>query len=449
MFVPFHQSIQVKIKKHKLSYYSPGRGVRMDNYKSQPSITILGSGGGVAKAILSIFNQTVRDIHDPLHEVLKKTTFHLIDINQKSLQYYHDLFPNLLHQITLHQQDLNNLQAFRSHLKHTRASLVIDVSWADTLKMLTCCNEYGVAYVNSALENTDVDNDETLYGFPLAERFNRFDKMKASFSNTKAIIGCGMNPGVVQWMAHELIRNSLDKKPIGCYIVEHDTSFFSNTNLIKSEAIYTSWSVECFLDEAILSYPMYVSHNLPLYMYEDVYIKEYKVRLGKKTFQGCLMPHEEVLSLGKLYDFEVGFIYRVNEHTTNLIRKNLFQVDQLWNWEQQLIDPAVGQVIGEDLVGVLLVFEDHEDYIYNVMKTEDIFPLYQTNATYFQVACGLYGGIATVLLDAIPNGAYYVDELLLQTNSRYGTYLSYYMKDFVRGKNNTSDGLIHQRIQKP
>ncbi|MER1990599.1 MAG: hypothetical protein ABS884_12840, partial [Solibacillus isronensis] len=71
-----------------------------------------------------------------------------------------------------------------------------------------------------------------------------------------------------------------------------------------------------------------------------------KITLKEREFYGCLMPHEEVLSLGKLFDFELGFIYRVNEHTTELIRNNLDDVDDLWNWKQKLIDPAEGEVEG-------------------------------------------------------------------------------------------------------
>jgi hypothetical protein len=131
--------------------------------------------------------------------------------------------------------------------------------------------------------------------------------------------------------------------------------------------------VEGFLDEAILSYPMFVQHHLPLYLYEEVYSLKYKVRLGDKEFYGCLMPHEEVITLEKLFDMQVGFIYRVNEHTTKLIRNNPDHVDDLWDWNQTILDPAYGEVEGEDLVGVLLVYKDHEKYMYNVMKSNEVF----------------------------------------------------------------------------
>ncbi|KGR79831.1 S-adenosylmethionine decarboxylase related protein [Ureibacillus manganicus] len=415
---------------------------------NQYTITILGSMGGVAKSLLSIFNHSIKDIKDPIHHVLTNSKLYLIDINQGEKSYYKQLFPELTDKLTLLQFDLSDKDKFTQHLKSTNTKVVIDVSWADTVEMLECCNQLGVYYINSALENTAVDADDSLYGFPLTERYYRFEDSRDNFTNTKAIIGSGMNPGVVQWMAIKLLKENSESQPLACYIFEHDSSFYKDKNLIKPNTIYTSWSVECFLDEAILSYPMFVQHHLPLYLYDDVYATEYKVKLGNKEFYGCLMPHEEVLTLGELYDFEIGFIYRVNEYTTELIRNNLSNVDDLWNWKQKIIDPSDGEVEGEDLVGVLLVYKDKEIYMYNSMKCSDIFQKYKTNATYFQVACGIYAGTASLLLDEIALGVYYVDELLLNTQTNYGKYLTHYMQDFIYGENNSSDGLLHQRMKR-
>lgn len=419
----------------------------MTKWTGPVSITILGSSGGVAKAVLAILNQSVQDKYDPIYPVINKARFHLIDIFQKGKEYYDHLFPNLSNKINLHQLDLKDLSQFKELLKKTNTKVVIDLSWADTIEMLNCCNEVGVLYINSALENTEVDEDESLYGFPLTERYTRFEKAKENFTNTKAIIGSGMNPGVVQWMALKMMKENPDKKPLACYIAEHDNSFFDDKKLIEPNTLYTSWSVECFLDEAILSYPMFVDHHLGHYFYEEVYGMEFKVRFGEKEFYGCLMPHEEVITLGQLFDMQIGFIYRVNEYTTEIIRNHLDNVDVLWDWNQQVIEPTVGDVKGEDLVGVLLVYEDHEIFIYNVMKSSEIFQKFKVNATYFQVACGIYGGFASLILDDFPLGIYYVDELLLNTESKYGKYLTYYMTDFITGKNNETDGLLHQRLK--
>lgn len=367
----------------------------------------------------------MHDEKDPIHHIIKSSRIHLVDNKQK---------------------DNDN---FINHLKDTKTTLVVDVSWADTVEMLQCCNQLGVNYVNTALENTEVDDNEDLYeGFGLLERLRHLEKHKDNILNSSAIIGSGMNPGVVQWMAIELLKeDSSDDVPLGCYIVEHDTSFYKDKNVAKENVVYTTWSPECFLDEAILSYPMFMKNRMPLFLYEKVYDVEFKVTLGDKQFYGCLMPHEEVFTLGKLYDMEGGFLYKINDHTTELIRANIDGLEKIWDFEMKVLDPLDAPLEGEDLAGVLLVYQDKERYMYNVLSNDSIFSQYKTNATYFQVACGIYAALSVMLLDQIPKGAYYVDELLLQTTNHYGDYLTYYMIDFVTGENKHSDGLLHERMK--
>ncbi|MFK2825201.1 saccharopine dehydrogenase NADP-binding domain-containing protein [Bacillus sp. B190/17] len=412
-------------------------------------ITILGSAGGVAKAVLSILNKAAQDEQDVIHHVMTSCTIHLIDHNQKEPAYYGELFPYIQDKFVCHQLDLQDTQKLINHLEHTKTTIVIDVSRADTVEMLQCCDQLGIHYVNTALESRMVDEHQELYeGFPLMERIKYFENHKDSFSNSSSIIGSGMNPGVVQWMAIELLKKDPKEKPLGCYIVEHDTTFFKNKEMAKENVIYTTWSPESFLDEAILSYPMFMKHHTPLFLYENVYNFEFKVTLGDKQFNGCLMPHEEVYTLCQLYDMEGGFLYKINDHTTELIRSNLDDVDELWNHEMKVLDPLDEAIEGEDLVGVLLVYEDKERYMYNVLNNDSILSQYKTNATYFQVACGIYASLSVLLLDQIPKGVYYVDELLLKTDNQYGQYLTYYMKDFVTGENNHTDGLLLQRMKK-
>ncbi len=423
------------------------RGARMNDNKK--TITVLGSAGGVAKAILSILNHSAIDRSDPIHPFISNCLIHLIDHKQKEEKYFNKLFPHLQGQFVCHQFDLKDTEKFLDHLERTKTDVVLDASWADTVDMLKCCDLLGVKYINTALENTMIDENEELYeGFQLLERMRYLEKFKDQLINTTAIIGSGMNPGVVQWMAIELLKETPEDFPLGCYIVEHDTSFFKDEKKAKEDVIYTTWSPECFLDEAIASYPMFMSQHMPLFLYEKVYDLEFKVTLGNKQFYGCLMPHEEVYTLGKLYNMEGGFLYKVNDHTTKLIRSNLDDVDKLWDCEMKVLDPMDAEMQGEDLVGVLLVYKDKERYMYNTLSNTPIFAKYQTNATYFQVACGLYAGLSVLLLDPVPKGVYYVDELLLKTNNQYGKYLTYYMTDFIKGENAQTDGLLFQRMKK-
>ncbi|MEH7402481.1 S-adenosylmethionine decarboxylase related protein [Gottfriedia acidiceleris] len=417
-------------------------------FEKDAIITLLGSSGGVAKAVLSIFNKAAKDPKDPIHQIMKNARFHLIDLKQRELTYFERIIPNLIENVTFHEMNVNNIDLMKKHLIESNTVIVVDVSRADSVEMLRCCNEFGVKYVNTALESEIVDDDESISsGFPLKERLRIFEENKRKFKNTTAIIGSGMNPGIVQWMAIDLMNQFPSEKPLACYIVEHDNSFYENPSIAQKETIYTTWSPDCFLEEAVTSFPMFVKQNIPIFLYDDVYSVEFKVTLGEKVFYGCLMPHEEVFIIGKLFNLESGFVYRVNEHTTNLIKNNLKNTDEILGFDKKLLDPSTAPLVGEDVVGVLLVYEDKERYIYNVMNNKDSFANYGTNATYLQVACGVYAGVASLLLDTVVKGAYFVDELVLNTNSKYGEYLKYHMTQFVYGENEKSDGLLLQRMK--
>ncbi|WP_163102575.1 S-adenosylmethionine decarboxylase related protein [Peribacillus alkalitolerans] len=412
------------------------------------SVSILGSAGGVARAILSLLNKSITDPNDPIHSLMNQSKLHFIDYQQKDINYYKQICPDLVNRIDLYQFNLEDLEMVRKHIDETKTSLIIDLSWADTIDILKICNDLGVSYVNSALENVEVDKDVYLEGFTLTERFERFSAVKNSFTNMKGIVCSGMNPGVVQWMAHSLMIAHPNEKPLACYIVEKDTTFFKDKSHIRKNTIYSSWSPECYLDEAILNYPMFVKQHVPFYLYDYPYAKEYKVKLGDIEFYGCLMPHEEVLSLGTMYDMETGFIYQVNDYTTKIIRDNLENADDLWEWEFEVFDPSVAEIVGEDLVGILLVYNDKERFMYNVMDNQFAFQKHGINATYLQVACGVYAAVCTLLLDPVPAGVHYVEELLKTDNSiGYGKYVSQYMTDFIIGENARSDGFILNRMR--
>lgn len=85
--------------------------------------------------------------------------------------------------------------------------------------------------------------------------------------------------------------------------------------------------------------------------------------------------------------------------------------------------------------------------MYNVLNNQEVYDHYRVNATYFQVACGIYGSICTLILDNLPIGIYYVDELLLSTKSNYGKYVTYYLTDFVSGENKEMDGDLLNRMR--
>ena len=92
----------------------------MEQFPNSLSITLLGSAGGAAKAVLAILNQAIANEKDPIYEVLKNAKFHLVDIKQKDRTYYDELFSNLKGQLYLYEINLQNVVEFKQHLKEKK-----------------------------------------------------------------------------------------------------------------------------------------------------------------------------------------------------------------------------------------------------------------------------------------------------------------------------------------
>ena len=60
-----------------------------------------------------------------------------MDIKQKDRTYYDELFSNLKGQLYLYEINLQNVVEFKQHLKRKSTSVVIDVSGADTVRVLS------------------------------------------------------------------------------------------------------------------------------------------------------------------------------------------------------------------------------------------------------------------------------------------------------------------------
>ena len=220
----------------------------------------------------------------PIHKYIYNSKIYLIDKQQKNLIIF-KIIPNLIEKLVLCQFDLQDTNKLKQHLVNTNTTVVIDVSFGDTVNMLSCCNKLGIKYINTALENelVDEDKDGIYEGVGLCERYKIFKSNENKFKNTTAIVCSGMNPGVIQWMALEAIKNNNNKVPKACYIVELILSY-KDESLADKNTLYTTWSTECFLDEAILSYPLFVQQHTPLLMYNKIYELEFKVRLGDIYF---------------------------------------------------------------------------------------------------------------------------------------------------------------------
>src|SRR5574341_1955888 len=113
------------------------------------AISIFGSAGGVAKALLSLLNKSILDPNDPLHSLINNSKLHFIDYNQRDINYYNQICPDLLEQMVLYEFNLEDLTKVREHVFETKTTLIIDLSWANTIDILDICNDFGISYVNT------------------------------------------------------------------------------------------------------------------------------------------------------------------------------------------------------------------------------------------------------------------------------------------------------------
>ena len=413
------------------------------NPKLEHNICILGNNGGVGGAILAVLNDVARNKSAVLYEFINKSNIYIVDIDQEGEDYYKSFCKNIENQLIYNEFDIAYEKLMIDFLNKSKIEIIIDLAPEDSLMVLEYCNKLGIKYINTAIEVNAVYDDEENDPYSCAVRDRFLEEYRSKKTECTAIVGSGMNPGIVQWMAAEIYKKNFPKVPKGVFVVENDTSFYKDTSLLNPDNLYITWSPECFMDEAVLNLQMYMEKGKPIFL-DKKYV--YRAKFGDEmTFLGFLVPHEEVINMGRKF-FQTGFIYKFNDHTMNQILNKTTK--ELMGSRIERIEPHRGEIIGTDNVGILMVYDDFEEWMYNPGKNEEVIAKYKVSATYWQVACGVYASLSSLILDRIPKGIHYVDDLLINNASvdcKWGTYLKDNMKEFHSGTNTPHEGLLSDR----
>lgn len=407
------------------------------------NILLLGCCGGVARGLLGILERALDTPADPFHQWLRTARIHGVDPAPPP-DFLENYGPALRERLTLTAGAADDENDILDRLRSTNSGLLVDLTGGDCRAAILACERAGARYLNSAIEITGPMQCEPVRILEEIEIFQAFRKER----RLTGIVGAGMNPGVVQWLALDLIKRAGDEIPRACYVVENDTTFFADPTRAQADRVYTTWSPEGFLYEAFHSRPIFMRGSRPVAIWDRVYSQEFLVRLGEESFYGHLMAHEEVLNLGRLFDMETAFLYRVNDHSCRVLERTTAGPGTPVEPDCESLRPGQDyELAGADLVGVLLVYPDREVYAYNRLATDEVYERYGVNATYYQVACGTAAALACLLFDEPGPGLFYVDELLLDTPARFGEYLRAYLKDFQYGRNDRVDGLLFDRMR--
>lgn len=367
----------------------------MQNKTKRKNLLILGASGDVAHSTLvylknhrHLFNNLILlDKVEPTSDSFENLT----EVDGKFIKF------NILKK---------KKKEFAQILKKYKPDIVLDLSDADTEMVAEVVFEYGKAsYICLAFctENPA----------PLAEALNEWIDRQSKKEKPKMphIFFTGMNPGCVNtWAAIGVKKFGVPERITE---FEYDTSKFMKHHKEKM----VTWCIPEFIIEVVEDpaeiilgnhkikslYPNGLSHNKDL---EPLFKPIFKLKSYPK---GCIICHEECVTLGNRWDIKCEFIYSVNQETMQYI-KNLYNK----NGKIEEKDLILGKnfddpLTGSDNIAMRLDYKDRAVYYFNQGINEN---LKECSGTDFQVTVGVYAALLSLVYDDLPGGIYYPEDLI-------------------------------------
>ncbi len=274
------------------------------------------------------------------------------------------------HKITICDPEHNNIDAIKYiNAHHAEIDLVINLTGLRTGVFFNPVFKHNLMYLDTGIENADAD----------ITSYDYYKKLLGTKINTRVLLGFGMNPGIVE---HIYFRNLPDKRHIAV-VFETDTA-------TKGNDIFNTWSAESYYLEACVN-DKFISTPRNPYVIVESFPVNFTVENQKRKY--LIIPHEEVFSIQRLNPLcdASMFIYQAPVGMQEYLLNNELNVDQVKSLKT-LMD-----VVGTENVGMLIYdYSDNLVYYHNTVSHEDIFKEFNTNATCWQTACGVYLGMEMI-----------------------------------------------------
>lgn len=301
-------------------------------------------------------------------------------------------------------------------LKKEKIDVVLDLSDAPTERVAKIVFKYGKAsYICCAFCTESFA--------PLGEALNDWtdEQSKKKKPSMPHIFFTGMNPGAVNvWAA---IGAKKFGKPLEMTEFEYDTSRFMKHHKEKMVTwCVTEFVVELVTDPAeIILGDHKIKSMYPngLFHTEDLEPLFSPVLNLASYPQGCIVTHEECVTLGNRWNIPCRFIYTVNQETMNFIRRTYEEKGKLEDGDLVLADNLKDQLLGSDNIAVRLDYKDKAVYYFNAASNEN---LKECSGTDYQVTTGVFAALFTILNDDLKKpGIYYPEDLLDTTFAKFLT----------------------------
>jgi homospermidine synthase len=346
---------------------------------------LLGAGGGVGSATLALLERHAlgRRLLDGTRELL------LLDREPPS-----QTLPTRLAEKArwLPPRSIENGNDLAALLREHPVDEVIELAALGTWDCVEVCAEHGASYLNTCYDHWSGT------GAPLPSMIRARELFEPPDIEAGVhLIGAGMNPGLVNLLVGEALRElgersgrpaSLAGLDIHAIVfTELDTTHEPGRESVDEFAM--TWCPEHCLEELLEPEAMIVVDGELVGLGHPPQRAEYAARCGDRSIVGHMVPHEELVTLAAMYPgVELGYVYALPEPAMRALATWPDRRPDEWPI-RRLYPPHATALEGFDRIGVLLCSRTHgELWIGWHTAVEDALAL-GTNATLMQVATGL------------------------------------------------------------
>ncbi len=256
---------------------------------------------------------------------------------------------------------------------------LVNLTGCTSKEILLMCNDRNINYIDTGTEANSITD-----GIDLPSAFNAFKNIKL---NTKAIIGAGMNPGLIEviYAKHRPIYRHVALE------IEMDSA------LSDDSAFFNTWSPASFYTEFCINNTFYYDQGLRT-LNKMSYQTLVELQIESATFRFHLVPHEEVLSIARSNDAcELSaFLYSPPSKMQAFL---MTSSEEHINGMIESI-PVYHEITGEDCVGILIHNLENPTalsrYYYNSANHQECYRRYGINGTSWQVACGILSALHVI-----------------------------------------------------
>jgi homospermidine synthase len=282
--------------------------------------------------------------------------------------------------------------------RELRVDQVIDLSSLGTMECVAACDALGVSYLTTSIEHwPDAPAGEW------SDLITAFlPPFRPGLTGASHLVGSGINPGIVNALVFrgiDTLASAVGVAPSAAalglrsiLITEEDTTTEVGVGELRKTFAMT-WSPTHCLEEVLQPHALVVRNGRMEPLDHPPEGAWYRARCGSREIEGMIVPHEEVVTLGKRFpQVEIAFIYRLPPGARRALAAQHERGDVTAWPARKLYPPQTCDLVGRNTVGVLLCTESFgELWIgYEVVAEEAL--RIGTSATQLQVAAGVVAG---------------------------------------------------------